>query len=51
MVMIPLTMEQINASVLDFFNIPMVVPALSLIVGLALASFLFGVVRSLFEHD
>jgi ABC-type Co2+ transport system permease subunit len=51
MVMIPLSMEQINAAVADFFAIPLVAPALALIIGLGLASFLFGVVRSLFEHD
>jgi hypothetical protein len=51
MAMIPLTMAQINASVADFFAIPMVVPALSLIVGLSLAAFLFNVVRSLFDGN
>jgi hypothetical protein len=50
MAMIPLTMEQINAAVADFFAIPLVAPVLALIIGLSLASFLFGVVRSFFER-
>jgi ABC-type Co2+ transport system permease subunit len=51
MVMIPVTMDQINAAVADFFAIPMVGPSLALIIGLGLGAFLFGVVRSFFEHD
>ena len=49
MVMIPLTMDTINQTVASFFAIPMVVPALGLIIGLALASFLWHQIRQLFE--